>query len=273
MKVGDENLGLTELLKVAGRQKVALDVVVVRVIRQKDTEAVTDGDPGGHHQERVRKPPVLTVGQPVEGLPRDEHGHEDRLAAARSHLEGDAIEPGVGFLVGLANLVLDPGVPGFSSDLRQIDGGLHCLDLAEEQLVLTVRVSPVFEQPTCGSGGSWRVIPFTPELHTGTDSVDGVVFFKAILRPLGVKLELLAPLLGPRNRNEVPTGPPSLDDLVGDTLVGEPEMAQRFHKGRIDDRVLNDHLSHAVPFSLVNRPLTLNNVEGYKSVRGLSRML
>jgi hypothetical protein len=71
------------------------------------------------------------VGHLVEGLPGDEHGHDHGLAAARGHFRGDAEQAGVGVLVGLANLVLDPVVAVLPSDLSDIDERLERLDLAE----------------------------------------------------------------------------------------------------------------------------------------------
>ena len=38
---------------------------------------------------------VLRVGQLVQRLPGDQHGHDDGLAGAGRHLEGDAAEPGL----------------------------------------------------------------------------------------------------------------------------------------------------------------------------------
>ena len=108
--------------------------------------------PGRDDEERVGEAGVLRVGELVERLPGDEHGHDDRLAGAGRHLERDAGQAGVRRVVGLAELVLDPGVAVLLGDLGDVDGGFQGLDLAEEELRLAVGVGPVFEQACAWSG-------------------------------------------------------------------------------------------------------------------------
>ena len=62
VEVGDEDLGLAELVVQVAGHDVALAVVVVRVVRQQDAEPVADGDAGGDDQERVGEAGVLRVG-------------------------------------------------------------------------------------------------------------------------------------------------------------------------------------------------------------------
>ena len=57
-------------------------------------------------------------------------------------------------------------------------------------------------------------------------------------------LNLLAALARPGNRNEVLARPPPGDDLVGDAVVVEPEVAVGRPIGRVDDRVLDDPIRH-----------------------------
>ena len=83
VEVGDEDLGLAELLEQIGRHDVALAVVVLRVVGQQHAQAVADGDAGRDDQEGVGEAGVLRVGELVERLPGDEHGHDDGLAASR----------------------------------------------------------------------------------------------------------------------------------------------------------------------------------------------
>ncbi len=99
--------------------------------------------PGVTIRKVSEKRRVLRVGELVERLPGDEHGHDDGLAGAGRHLEGDARQAGVEVGVRLAQLVLDPGVAVAGGDLGEVDGGLERLDLAEEQLPLAVGVGPV----------------------------------------------------------------------------------------------------------------------------------
>ena len=139
-------------LELLGRDDVALAVVVVRVVRQQDAQPVADGDAGGDDQEGVGEAGVLRVGELVERLPGDEHGHDDRLAGAGGHLERDARQAGVRGVVGLADVVLDPGVAVLLGDLGDVDDRFEGFDLAEEELPLAVGVGPVFEQARRSSG-------------------------------------------------------------------------------------------------------------------------
>ena len=107
------------------------------------------------------------------------------------------------------------------------DERLQGFDLAEEELVLAVGVAPVLQE-LAGNLGDASVFPIPPQLDPLPDAVDVVVGLDAVLGPLRVKLELLALLLGRRDRHEVGTGPAGLDDLVGDSLVGEPPMPVGF---------------------------------------------
>ena len=93
-------------------------------------------------------------GELVERLPGDEHRHDDGLAGAGRHLEGDARQAGVRRVVRLAQVVLDPGVAVLPRDLGEVDGRLEGLDLAEEErLVARGRVQ---------YSSSRAVMPVTP---------------------------------------------------------------------------------------------------------------
>src|SRR5439155_26632800 len=83
-------------------------VVVVRVGREQDAEAVADGDAGRDDEEGVGEPLVVRVAALVEHLPGDEHGHHDRLAAAGRHLARDAEQVGPR-LLRLLPEILSPG--------------------------------------------------------------------------------------------------------------------------------------------------------------------
>ena len=66
-------------------------------------------------------------------------------------------------------------------------------------------------------------------------------------RTSGGKCELfvLSPGLG--NGYEVGTGPAASDDVVGDSLIVQAEVAARFVKGRVENGVLNGAHSHIPP--------------------------
>ena len=144
-------------------------VVVVRVGRQEHAQPVADGDAGRDDQEGVGEPIVVRVAALVEHLPGDEHGHDDRFAAAGRHLARDAeqVRPGLGRL--LPQVLLDPvfAVLGLLRDLGDEDERFQRLDLAEEQPAAeAVLGMPVFEQGA-GDGGDvrpTRLAPLSPRV-------------------------------------------------------------------------------------------------------------
>ena len=80
------------------------------------------------------------LGELVQRLPGDQHPHDDGLARARRHLDCDAEDLGIGILVELLEIVLDPGVAAPAGDFGDVDRGLSRLDLAEEELAVALRV-------------------------------------------------------------------------------------------------------------------------------------
>ena len=138
MEVGHDQLGLAQFLQQIAGYDIALPVVVVRVGGQQHTQPVTDGDARRHDQKGVGEARVFGVGEFVQRLPGNEHGHDHGLAGAGRHLEGNAEETGVGALVGHAQRVVDPRVV-LARCLRQVDGRLQRLELAEEETLYSRR--------------------------------------------------------------------------------------------------------------------------------------
>ena len=183
-------------------------------------------------------------------MPRNEHGHDDRLARTGGHLEGGAGQAGVGGIVGGPKLVLDPRVAVVFRDLGQIDSRFESFDLAEEQLLLTVGVGPVGQQAARG-GRHADVAAFPPKRHAGADLVDEFVLLDPVLGPFGVEDKLLLPFLtGLGDGDKIRAASAPIDDLIGDPLVGELEVPARLPERRIDNRILNDYLSHDAQISL-----------------------
>ena len=243
MEVGDEDLGSAELPDEFGRDQVAKPVVVLGVVGPEHPKPVADGDSRSDDKERVGEAAVLRVGDLVQSLPGDEHSHDDRLARASRHLHRDASEPRIRCVVGLSEPVFDPIVADLPGCFGQVDQGLQGFDLAEEELVLPVGVGPVLQE-LAGDLSHSLILPFPPVLDPFPDAVDVVVGLDAILCPFRVKLELLAFLLGGRDRHEVGAGPASRDDLIGDSLVGEPPVPVGFAERRVEDRVFDDRIRH-----------------------------
>ena len=94
----------------------------------------------------------------VDGLPRDQHGHDGGLAGAGGQLQRQAHQFGVGIVVGIGEVFeeLSSGLASCGRDFGQPNGGLNRLDLAEEwpdaaELV----VPPMLQQ----AGGFRRDVP------------------------------------------------------------------------------------------------------------------
>src|SRR5581483_8295428 len=221
--------------KVRGYE-VALAVVVAGVAREHNTQSVSDGDPGRHHEEPVREPAVLWVRLLVQRVPCDQHRHDDGLAGARRHLVCDAKQPGVVAVALVGQKVGDPRVSDLGRNLGGVDGRLQGLYLTEEEWSFPIGLGPVLEQAT--SGGS-HALPTAhpPEQDALADAVDVLADLDAIPRPLGIERELPAALLRGRNWNEVRAGSTALNDLVGDPVVVEAEVTRRLFVRRVEDRV------------------------------------
>ena len=95
MEVGDDELGLVQFLRQVRRNQVHLGVVVVGIIGQQHAQAVADGDARRDNQKRIGETRILGVGQLVQRLPGDQHGHDEGLAGAGGHLEGNAEQTGL----------------------------------------------------------------------------------------------------------------------------------------------------------------------------------
>ena len=230
VEVGDLDLRGLQRLELVRREEVALLVVVAGEVRPQDLEAVADGDARRDDEEGVGEPLVLGVGELVERLPGDEHGHDDGLAGAGRHLERDAVEPGVARLAVLAELVLDPGL-AVAGDLGQEDRGLEGLDLAEEERLLPVGRRPVGEE-LAGDRGDAGVAGCPPGVDVLADPVDEVVVGHPLADPVAGQAELGAALrLGLGDRDEVRAPPAALGDLVRDPVVVEVEMPRRLANG------------------------------------------
>ena len=132
-------------------------------------------------------------------------------------------------MVGLSDIVFDPVVSTVVSGFGNINRRLQSFDLAEKQLVITLRIRPILQQPTrCSCDAD--VATLTPCPDTRPDSVDEGIFLDAVLGPLRVEYQLLVfgclPRLG--DWNKIGTDSPFLFYLIGDPFVGEPPMPLRF---------------------------------------------
>ncbi len=233
-----------------GSEEIAFHVVVAGEVRAQNLEAVADGDPGRDDEERVAEALVLGIGELVESLPGDKHRHDHGLAAARGHLEGDAVEAGVSNLAVLAELVLDPGL-AVAGNLTEEDRGLEGLDLAEEERLLAAGLGPVGQQ-VAGDRRDAGVSGAPPGADMLAHAVDEVVVERLLRGEVAGQRELrAAPRLGLGDRAEVGAAATAVGDLVGDAIVVEPEMARRLAERRVQDRVVDHDRWQAVPLSAV----------------------
>ena len=163
---------------------------LMTIVQVEHAQPVADGDARRHNQEVVSKARVLHIVFPVQVIIQDEHGHDDRLARAGSHLKGCAgqDEPRVircrrqPFIQLAQQVTPDVGVE--VGHLIQIDGRLNGLTLAEEQLQMPLAVwilEPIVQQLPCDTGDA-TVTRLSPFPHLPAYLIDkgriGVCAFK-----------------------------------------------------------------------------------------------
>ena len=127
-------LARVQVAEHVGRHQLAALVVAVRVVRLEHPQAVADGETRGDHQESAGEPPTAGTAHRIDGLPRDEHGHDGGLAGTGRELQRQAVEAGVRLLVDGREMVEESAafVAERRRDLGQPDCGLRRFDLAEE---------------------------------------------------------------------------------------------------------------------------------------------
>lgn len=163
-------------------------------------------------------------------VPGDQHGHDNGLAGTGRHLECRARQTGVRGVVRFTYRVLDPGVAVFPCHLGDVDRSFKGFILAEEQFFLAAGIGPIGDQ----AGGGRRdadIAARAPQSDASPDIVNKLVFFDPVLRPFGIELKLLGPLLlWSGDGNEIRADTAAVNLLVRYSLVGKPEMA-----GRLDE--------------------------------------
>jgi len=156
-------------------------------------------------------------------------------------------QTGIRGVVGFDQLVLDPGVAVLTGDLCDVDSRFQRLDLAEEELVFPLGIRPVLKQAQC-RGCHTEIPTLSPQADPAANPVNVLVLLDPVLRPLRCQRKLLiALLLGSWNRHEVGADPALFNDLVGDAVIIESEMARGFDERRIEDRILDHDLGHHRP--------------------------
>ena len=183
-------------------------------------------------------------------MPRNHHGHHNRLASACGHLERCAEEKWVGFLVFFPYLALNPACSVFGGHLGDIDSGLKRLYLTKEQLLFPLGFGPIFKELGCGPGHMW-IAPFAPLGNPIPHLVHEFIFFDSVLGPLCVQLILLPLFLGFGDRNEVRTGTAAFNDLVSNPFLRETKVTAWFLVRGVDYGILDDYLFHGAILSVI----------------------
>ena len=85
-------LPLPQLVFQAGRNDLEFLVVISRAARNQHFQPVLHREAGRDHQNVFGKAFVLWIGNFVQHLPCDQHGHQDGLARAGGHFRAQARE-------------------------------------------------------------------------------------------------------------------------------------------------------------------------------------
>ncbi len=151
-------LALPQLVPQAVGHNAELLIVVARPGQVQHFQPAAHRQAGGDDQHILRVARVLWIGDFVEHLPGDEHGHDDGLAAAGGHLAAQAVEGAA-----VAGHV-DAGLAGrgrFGQPDERFDG----FELAEEEAQLALLwVVPVGQQAAADARRA-GVARLAPGLH------------------------------------------------------------------------------------------------------------
>ncbi len=183
----------------------------------------------------------------VQGLPGNEQRHDNGLARAGRHLQGDAKQS-------LVQRVGVLGQRGLEVMLRlgrlfgEKDRRFDCLALTKEQrAVPSVDLIPVGQQSAAGLGRT-GIPAVSPQRNSFPDLIDELVLFNTI-DSVEVERRLRRALLfGPRDRGEVQRATPTFGFGFGDNAAFvELKVILRFDERRVDDRIVNHPSYDTVP--------------------------
>ncbi len=256
VEVRDQDVGRLEAIELVEADDVHRLVVVGGVVGEEHAKPITDRDAGRDDQEAIAEAAVLLVGGLVERLPGDEHRHEDGLAGAGCHLEGEARQAAVVGGILLADDIERLGVADLLGRLGQVDRGLGGLDLAEEEAPLAILVLPVGQQ-LAGGRGHVRVAEGAPAADRLADLVDDLVGLLAGQATERVHRHLGRDLLRARDGDEELARAAARVLLAGHRPIRDRhEVLGRLDERRVDDRVVDRALGHALPSP--GRPMSGN---------------
>ena len=150
VKVRDYDLRAVDIRDHVRGNQSALPVVVVGIVGLEHPQPIADRQARGHDQEAAGEGRAPRPADRVDGLPRDQHRHDHRLAGAGGELERQPRQIavlGVDFLQP-SQKAASPRVPPLRSHFRQPDSRLHRLHLAEEgsNVVPAILAPPVLQE-------------------------------------------------------------------------------------------------------------------------------
>ncbi len=128
MEVGNNDLGPIHWFQQVIGNNVHRTVIAFRVGWQQHAKSVADGNAGGDDQKGVGEAGVLGVGDLIEGVPSDRHGHHHRFPRTGGKFAGSAMEAGIGFLARLCEVVVNPLIAiffGYFGDVYECFKGLN----------------------------------------------------------------------------------------------------------------------------------------------------
>ena len=164
MPVANEDFALAEFVFEAGRDEAEFPVVIGGA-GNEDLETALDSEAGGNDEDVFREALVLRVGDFIEDLPGDEHGHDDGFAGASGHFGAEANK----WAAVTRNVYADAFGGG---SLGEPDESFNGFELAEEEAVIfaLLRIAPMFEQ-AFGDAGNAGVAGVAPGFYAGTNFV------------------------------------------------------------------------------------------------------
>ena len=245
--VRDDDPRLLDVLEQVVRDQLARAVVVVRVVRLQDAQAIADGQAGCDDEKAAGEVFAAGPANGVERLPGDQHRHDGRLAGPRGEFQREPLD--LRIRVGVDRLqVVEQSFARrqMRRDFGKPDRRFDRLDLTEERTdAAELVMSPVLEKsrrlrrhlPLAGRQVAPRV-DLPAHLVDDRREVVGLLLRRKALALVEVQFLLTAPtpLLGLRNRRDEFGAAASLEQVTsGLARLVELPMLMRVLVRRVDD--------------------------------------
>ncbi|MBT9175219.1 MAG: hypothetical protein DDT22_00893 [candidate division WS2 bacterium] len=227
--VAHQHLALAQFIQQRRRHNAERLVIIPLGRRFQHRQPAFHRQPWRDHQHVLGKAAVLRIGDLVQNLPGDEHGHNDSLARSSGHLTTLARK-----LSAVAGN-LDADALG-RRRFTQPDQRFHRFQLAEEETprLELFRVTPVRKQPL-GDAAYARPAGLAPGFHARADLVDQRDFHKdaGVVEGLGIA-----------RGHHIARRAAALHQVEGPRLARVAPVARRFFVGRVDDQAVDGCSGH-----------------------------